>query len=180
MDYDVLDFQEKIIKEDGCQYHLGVTIINCVPLLDIVEKYERQAAESAGDEYNGAGYTYQFSIDLYCQLCEKSSCASDNEPALMICECLEEGCWPMLVTIIETDTSVIWKNFHNHHRSGDSQCVWNYNCFPSFEFEKAAYYNALDKLQKIVNSQSDIYGTPVNEEIVRLRKLYAEIRSGDL
>jgi hypothetical protein len=90
--YDILDFQEKIINEYEREYHLAVTTINGVPLLDIVDKYERQAAESVGDKYNGAGYTYQMSEHLYCQLKEKSSCASDSEPALMICECLEEGC----------------------------------------------------------------------------------------
>lgn len=177
MEYDVLDFQEKIIDEYDRQYHLGVTIINGVPLLDIAAKYERQAAESVGKEYNAeAGYTYQVSVDLYCQLLEKSSYASDSEPALLICTCLEEGCWPLLVTITETDTSIKWSNLHNHHRLEGSACVWNYSCFPTFEFEKPAYYAALDKLLSIVESQTDIYGKPVEEEISRLRKLYAEIR----
>ena len=175
--YDVLDFQEKIINEYGRQYHLGVTLINGVPLLDIVAKYERQAAESAGHEYNiEDGYAYQFSVDLYCQLLEKSSCASDSEPALLICSCLEEGCWPLLVTITETNTSIRWSNLHNHHRSEGKACVWNYDCFPTYEFEKSAYYNALDKLRSIVETQTEIFGTPVKEEIARLRKLYADIR----
>ena len=174
--YDTLDFQEKIINEYDRKYHLGVTIINGVPLLDIVQKYERQAAEINGYEYTGAGYAYQLSVDLYCQLQEKSSCASDNEPALMICSCLEEGCWPLLVTITETDTSVKWSNFHNHHRSEGKANVWNYSCFPTFEFEKAAYHSALEKLRVIAESQPYIYGRPANKEIIRLRKLYSEIR----
>jgi hypothetical protein len=174
--YDVLDFQEKIINEYGRQHHLGVTVINNIPLLDIVAKYERQAAESVGEEYVGTGYTYQFSVALYCQLNEKSSCASSNEPALLICECLEEGCWPLLLTVTETDYCVTWSNLHNHHRSEGKACVWDYSCFPIFNFEKSAYYNALDKLRSIVESQVNIFGKPAKEEIAWLRKLYSEIR----
>jgi len=175
--YDVLDFQEKIITEYSNQCHLGVTLINGVPLLDIVERYERQAAENTGNKYNGAGYTYQFSIELYCQLQEKSSCASNDEPVLMICNCLEEGCWPLLVTISETDVSIKWSNFHNSHMSGKEERPWDYSCFPTYEFEKKAYYNALEKLRSIAESQPDIFGEPADEEILRLRKLYSEMKS---
>ena len=175
--YDILDFQEKTIIEYSNRYHLGVTLIYDVPLLDIVAKYERQAAENTGDKYTGAGYTYQISIDLYCQLLEKAGLASDDEPELLICTCLTDGCWPLLVTIEETDTGIKWSNFHNHHRSGNDEDSWDYSCFPAYEFEKQAYYEALEKLRMIVELQSEIFGKPINKEILRLRRLYSEIRA---
>jgi hypothetical protein len=173
--YDVLDFEERVVDEYLSNHYLAVTIINGAPLLDIVDKYERIAAENVGYKYVGPGYEYQYSIDLYCQLMEKASCASDNEPSLMICGCLEEGCHPLLVTITETDTSVIWSGFHNHHRSGDKADAWDYSCFPSYEFEKKTYMTALGKLRNIAVSGSDFVKSS-EKEITRLRKLYAEIR----
>ena len=176
--YDNLDFQAKTANEYGNTYHLGITLINQVPLLDIIEKYERQSAESMGHEYNGPGYEYQCSINLYCQLMEKSSCASSNEPALMICTCLEEGCWPFLVTITETDESVVWSRFHNHHMTNGKGKNWDYSCFPTYTFEKKAYDIALGKLRSIAESQPDKFGTPPKDEVLRLLQLYADIKKG--
>ena len=151
---DILSFEERIVKSDftGNNMTLAVTKINGKPIFEIFEPYEREAAENNGSKYAGWGYEYQFADRLFEQLITKSSAASENEAALMICNgCYEEGCWPLLVTIDESDTEITWRGFHNHHRSIPAQdgTFWDYSAFPSFHFSKEAYEASLISLLKI-------------------------------
>ena len=150
---DTLSFEAKIVKSkySGEDITFAVIKINNKPLSEILEPLEREAAENSEGKYNGWGYEYQFADRLFRQLITKSSSASDNEAALMICSCYEEGCWPLLVTIDENDAEITWRGFHNHHRYDPARGVtyWDYSNFPTFHFSKEAYEQSLLSLLEI-------------------------------
>ena len=149
---DILSFEEKNIKSDftGEDMTLAVIKINDTPLSDILEPFERRAAENCDGKYNGWGYEYQYADALFEQLVTKASQASEREAALMVCgSCYEEGCWPLLVTIDESDTEVIWHGLHNPHMSNPaSGAFWDYSNFPTFHFSKEPYEQSLINLFK--------------------------------
>ena len=154
---DTIEFGKKIITYNFTKQNVvcAVPVINGYALTDIMEKYERQAAEKNGFEYTGFGYEYQLADILYNYLLSKSSCVSENEVALMICsDCHDEGCWPLLVTIDETENEIIWRNFHNPHRSNPSKedRFGDYSIFPVFHFSKVSYKLEIEKLKEMART----------------------------
>ena len=66
---------------------------------------------------------------------------------ILECECGEPGCWPLLCRISLTKERVLWSDFEQPHRNGESQNpLWDYSGFGPFEFEREAYEAALAQL----------------------------------
>jgi len=127
----------------GEQAVLAEIVINGKPFAEIVEHYGQSAAEKKEYEFKDC-YIYNYAEVLYEELINKKSEASDNEPALMICSCSCEGCGAILVTIVETETEVIWRGFRDHQMK-----KLDYSVFPMFKFEKSAYQAALEQLRML-------------------------------
>jgi hypothetical protein len=148
---DELRFERKVIENpyaDG-ELIIAAIYINNKPLLDLVRTHELPYAQKYNQESIAGGYEYQFVSELYKQLTDKSYRICEEEVALMICSgCLEEGCWPLLVTPQEMDASIVWKDFYNPHRSANSAGgFWDYSKFGPFSFEKKLYYEEIEKLK---------------------------------
>lgn len=58
---------------------------------------------------------------------------------LLVCECGEAGCWPLMATVDVTGDTVIWRDFRQPHRKG-----WSYGGLGPFTFERSQYFAALE------------------------------------
>jgi hypothetical protein len=59
---------------------------------------------------------------------------------LLLCECGEPGCWPLMATIEMADDRVTWRDFRQPHREG-----WDYSKLGPFSFNRAQYLGALQE-----------------------------------
>jgi hypothetical protein len=50
-------------------------------------------------------------------------CGPNDKTVLLICECGEPGCWPLMARIDVTANTVVWTDFEQPHRQGS----WNYD-----------------------------------------------------
>jgi hypothetical protein len=67
---------------------------------------------------------------------------------VLVCECGEPGCGPLVCRIEVGDDRVVWSDFEQPHRSAPkSKRVWNYEGFGPFVFERAQYEAALEALK---------------------------------
>jgi len=153
---DTISFEKKIVKSNFTwrPLTLAAPIINGKPFAEIVEQYEREAARNSGLEYL-FGYMYATANYLYKELTGDLEFSYTNNAVLMVCDgCEEAGCWPLMVTIEETETEVIWSNFHNWHRSEPNKngLFWDYSVFPVFRFDKIQYTAALKQLKIIADN----------------------------
>jgi hypothetical protein len=57
---------------------------------------------------------------------------------LLLCECGEPGCWPLIATIDVTGDGVIWQDFTQPHRRN-----WDHSKLGPFTFRRAEYLVAL-------------------------------------
>jgi len=153
---DTIYFEKKIVKSNVTwkPLTLAVLIINGRPLAEIAEHYEREAARNSKRKYYRFGYMYRLANGLYRELTGDLEFPHRNNAVLMVCDgCEEAGCRPFAVTIKETETEVIWSNFHNWHMSepNDDGIFWDYSVFPIFRFEKTQYMAALAQLKIIAD-----------------------------
>jgi hypothetical protein len=86
-----------------CEEVCAVTVINNIPLLDIVTEYESPfIGENAG------GYEYQFADELYKYIyISDIDFLEDRRIGLLICGCLCEGCWPFYVRMESKGDQII-------------------------------------------------------------------------
>jgi len=54
----------------------------------------------------------------------------DGKTPILICGCLNGGCWDFICKIKVTDKKVIWRNFEQIHRKN-----WNYDELGVFTFD---------------------------------------------
>jgi len=59
---------------------------------------------------------------------------------LLVCDCGEPGCWPLMATVEVTDHEVVWRDFRQPHRE-----KWDYTALGPFTFDRAEYARALDQ-----------------------------------
>jgi hypothetical protein len=59
---------------------------------------------------------------------------------LLVCECGEAGCWPLMATLEITNESVVWRNFRQPHRAS-----WDYKKLGPFTFARTQYLAALGR-----------------------------------
>jgi hypothetical protein len=62
---------------------------------------------------------------------------------LLLCECGEPGCWPLMATIEITADHVTWHDFRQPHRKN-----WDYSKLGPFSFEVTQYLAALDEARR--------------------------------
>jgi hypothetical protein len=123
-------------------------LINGFDLKDLLKSYELPFATLEGAPDIAGGYVDLFPGDLYKKLTVPSTFYSiDGKPAILICSCREEGCWPFIVEIEKQENKVIWKNFHQPHRNSKSHNHWEYDKFGPFEYTKENYEQELKKLE---------------------------------
>jgi hypothetical protein len=53
---------------------------------------------------------------------------------LLVCECGEAGCWPLMTTLEITNESVFWRDFRQPHRRS-----WDYKKLGPFTFARTQY-----------------------------------------
>ncbi len=58
---------------------------------------------------------------------------------LLLCECGEPGCWPLMATIEVSAEHVTWSDFRQPHRKG-----WDHSKLGPFTFDRAQYLGALE------------------------------------
>lgn len=66
-----------------------------------------------------------------------------NRAPLLLCDCGEPGCWPLLASIEVTADRVTWRNFRQPHRP-----TWDYSTLGPFSFDKAQYLDALEEARR--------------------------------
>lgn len=57
---------------------------------------------------------------------------------VLICDCGEPGCWPLVATIEVTDDRVTWSDFRQPHRKH-----WDHSRLGPFSFDRTQYLAAL-------------------------------------
>ncbi len=151
---DTITFEKHIIGLDYSEqeYACAMILINGRPLIDIVREYELPYARKYGQENIAGGYMpicADYLLDLLTD--KKKSEEYDRETPVLICQCGCEGCWDLLMTVVQEGAFVEWTNFHNPHRSSPTSAggYWNYNDFPSFRFDKQEYQTAIARLKEI-------------------------------
>ena len=152
---DRLSFKKEIVRFGYSEKAVCAKIfINDIPLLDIVKEYELPYAKQYGQENIAGGYMSIYARYLFELLTGKAkSDEYGNEIPVLICDdCGTEGCWDLLMTVMDERADVIWTHFHNPHRSFPDSAggYWNYDAFPSYRFDKEQYRIAIRELEKIV------------------------------
>lgn len=66
----------------------------------------------------------------------------NEKTPILICDCLWDGCWDVVVDIELIDKKIIWKNFEQIHREN-----WNYSELGAFSFDKIQFEKALRELE---------------------------------
>ncbi len=120
---------ENVLNHEG---KFARTVINGRPVVEYVKECERLIADRGElDEELIGDYKDQFADILYRYLAIKDYRLFNNSTiGLMICGgCLEEGCWPLFVTMSETPDVVTWYNFYNPYVCGEK-------CYGSLETGK--------------------------------------------
>jgi hypothetical protein len=69
---------------------------------------------------------------------------------VLVCDCLNEGCWPFCVIAKETKNQVMWTKYLQPHRNKKSFAgFWDYSKYPPLVFDKQQYYDELQPLKPI-------------------------------
>jgi hypothetical protein len=126
------------------------TLLNGIPLKDIVDEYQPKAAMKAGEIPNSgeSEYHYPRPQRLYNEFLDpffSKEFFGEDRIEVMTCSCEIEMCWSLFATIEYTATEVIWKGFCNPHREN----VWDYSVFPSFRFDREHYREAIGQLKDL-------------------------------
>lgn len=66
---------------------------------------------------------------------------------ILVCECGEPGCWPLVCKITVNERIVVWSDFEQPHRRGRrGLATWSYDGFGPFRFARKQYEKALGEL----------------------------------
>lgn len=124
--------------------------IDGVPLTDLIDRFEVAAGmQSAGGAYGGLIPAYSRCLRMDDHFYGRSTMATGSSTPVLVCECGEWGCWPLLAEIFVTDDLVIWNCSEQSYRRGR-----DYAAFGPFRFDRKQYDAALQDL--IEPSSSDI------------------------
>lgn len=66
----------------------------------------------------------------------------EKKTEILVCECLEVGCWDFTVNVDLKDDSIIWNNFKQVHRKN-----WDYSRLNEPIFTKNQFDSALKELE---------------------------------
>jgi hypothetical protein len=113
------------------------------PLLELIKEIETPIAAAAEEPSLAGTYSYLNSHSVVLpsrQLLGSIEIAErkgDKVPVLM-CDCGEIGCWPLLARITTSQHEVVWSEFEQPHRSH-----WTYPADLRFVFDRTQYEEAL-------------------------------------
>lgn len=147
-------FEIKIVEssnESFDSYKEVKMLIDGIDLIEILKKFElpfatRENHADIAGAYSGIPTEYITSDQLLGK-CNLFYGDNSNKVPVLECECGCEGCWPFAVKITETDSSIIWSDFEQPHRSDEEiQPIWDYSDLCPFEFDKTQYIEELNKL----------------------------------
>ncbi len=124
---------------------LVVPMIDGKSLISILRKVELLFAKKEGSPMIAGGYD-GLPISMVRPPSKyyygEGSHRTDEKTAILICDCLCEGCWDFVVKIEVTNKKIIWKGFEQIHRTN-----WNYDELGIFEFDKEQFKIALKELE---------------------------------
>lgn len=154
MKKDTIKFEREVVKWGDEEQELicAKIIINGTTLIETLRAYELPYAKKYNHESIAGGYIYNYAEYLHKLLSNKQNSQEyENEIPILICQCGFEGCWDLLVTVEENETSIIWKNFHNPRRSSPDSAggFWDYGSFPTFCFDKKQYKEEINALSEL-------------------------------
>lgn len=125
----------------------SVTIwVNGSSLLDLVAETERPFAEAEGapdiaGRYQGLPPKVALLPSKHLLGKPEKGFTHDDRPFVLVCECSEPGCWPIVADIVVEKDRVLWKNFSQPFRSSVAE-PWTYGGL-SFTFPRKDYEAAL-------------------------------------
>lgn len=115
--------------------HIALPMVNGRSLIDYVKEIEAEYNSGLAGLYDG--------IRPDRLLKGLKNAAPGGESYILECDCGVPGCWPVVMYIMQTENSYIWKNFRHDHRD-----EWDYSNMPIFEFDREQYEKALDTLEQ--------------------------------
>lgn len=62
---------------------------------------------------------------------------------LLLCDCGEPGCWPLLASVELTEDRVTWRDFRQPHRRD-----WDYSKLGPFSFDRIQYLTAIEEARR--------------------------------
>ena len=158
------EFEVSVVEsvgEGGTPFKEVRLLIDGQDLISMLEEFERPLAIREGSPSRIAGRYSGVSAahtpkDRFLGLCDLDYGEDQNKVAVLECQCGCEGCWPFAVKITVTDSSVLWSDFEQPHRSTESaQTPWGYAGFGPFEFPKEAYLTEIEKLDKFTEQGAE-------------------------
>ncbi|WP_225726540.1 MULTISPECIES: hypothetical protein [unclassified Nocardia] len=121
--------------------------VDGVPLTDLIDRFELDAGmRPAGGAYGGLVPAYARSLRMDAHFHGMSTMAMGSKIPVLVCECGEWGCWPLLAEITVTDDFVIWDRIEQPYRPAR-----DYTAFGPFRFKRKQYDRALRDLNKPIS-----------------------------
>ncbi|MEV4129698.1 hypothetical protein [Nocardia sp. NPDC049707] len=122
--------------------------IDGVPLTDLIDRFELDAGmQPAGGAYGGLIPAYSQSLRMDDHFHGRSTMATGSKTPVLVCECGEWGCWPLLAEITVTDDLVIWDCSEQPGRR-----TRDYGAFGPFRFDRNQYDDAVRDLSRPISS----------------------------
>jgi hypothetical protein len=146
---DKLEFTIENKSNDDNSYRIANILINGSNLIDMLKVYEIPFAKNEGSESIAGGYEGLLPEILHQHLTNPNKSDDDESDKISILECVcgVDGCWPMLLKITYSDTTIVWHEFEQLHRSNESHKFWDYSNFGPFTFDLGNYNDQLTKLK---------------------------------
>jgi hypothetical protein len=143
-------FEQRPLVEESGEGGLHI-LIDGEDLIDLVRIHELPLAAAEGSPGIAGGYgglaEWWAGRDRYAALLGQDDFIPGRSWVLG-CSCGEPGCWPLECTIDVGESTVVWRDFSQPHRSTpEDGAVWDYSAFGPFEFDRAQYIEALSALR---------------------------------
>lgn len=125
--------------------NLVVPVIDGKSLISILKEFELPLAKKEGSPsiagaYDGIPISMVRSPSKYYY--GEDSHRTDKKTTILICTCLNGGCWDFVAEIKTTEKEIVWKNFEQVHRRN-----WNYDELGILSFDRKQFENALKELE---------------------------------
>lgn len=149
---DVLRFSTCLVSDGAAKPMEAVSIsVNGHDLIDLVRDVELPFARREGHPELAGSYLGLEPKDVVASRLLPRTPHDDHadvrKVTVLVCECGEEGCWPLRATITVTPDSVIWSDFEQPHRGPEDPARhWEYDRLGPFVFERGRYEAELTRL----------------------------------
>lgn len=135
----------------GESYESADILVDGLRLVDLLREIERPFAEREGHSKMAGGYA-PLSAEML--LLPSRHLLGEPEPlfdydgkvSVLECECGCPGCWPFVVRISVTDSTITWSDFEQPHRGPKAVAGhWTYEALPPFVFDREQYLAAISR-----------------------------------